>query len=212
MKIILLGAPGAGKGTQAANISKHYGIPHISTGDIFRENIRQKTPVGIKASEYIEKGMLVPDELVLQIVAERLNRDDCKNGFLLDGFPRTLPQAAALDQEVEVDVVLNIDVDQKQLLDRIIGRRTCPNCAGTFHISNLESDLCPVCGNKLVQRDDDKEETVKKRLEVYNSQTAPLIEHYSQQGKLVSIDGNRSIDEVFQAAIKELQGKENALH
>lgn len=212
MRIILLGAPGAGKGTQAIQLSKALGIPHISTGDIFRENIKGGTPIGVRAKEYIDQGMLVPDELTLQIVQDRLEREDCNAGFLLDGFPRTLPQAEALDATVKVDVALNIDIDQSILKARLCGRRTCPNCGGTYHVHSHKSENCPACQEKLVIRKDDNEETVTKRLEVYNQQTAPLIQFYSEQAKLKNVNGNQDVDVVFNECMLKLKEYKNALY
>jgi adenylate kinase len=205
MKVILLGAPGAGKGTQAIKLSRELNIPQISTGDIFRENIREGTPVGVRAKEFIDKGMLVPDEITLEIVVERLKKDDCANGYLLDGFPRTLPQAKALAELVEIDVALNIDIDQTILKERLCGRRCCPECGGTYHIKHLEGDACPECGAKLIIRKDDNVETVTKRLEVYNLQTAPLISYYEACGKLFNVDGNRDVEDVFKTCLDRLK-------
>lgn len=203
MKIILLGAPGAGKGTQAARICKKFAIPHISTGDMFRENIKGGTELGNLAKSYIDKGELVPDEVTLALVKDRLSKDDCANGFLLDGFPRTVAQADGLKTVTELDCVVNIDVDTNLLLDRITGRRICAKCAGTYHISALESDKCPVCGSELVQRADDNEATVKSRIDVYNSQTKPLIDYYGD--KVMSVNGNLTADEVFDGIVKILE-------
>jgi len=204
MRLVLLGAPGSGKGTQATRISQRYNIVHISTGDMFRENISGNTPLGALAKGYMDEGKLVPDQLVLDMVEDRLNKADCQNGFLLDGFPRTLPQAEELSKKITLDCVLNIDIDQNLLLDRLTGRRVCKNCAGTFHIALLEGSTCPKCGGELIQRKDDTAETVSKRLEVYYSQTAPLIEYYSKQNKLVTIDGGQDIDKVFSDASAKL--------
>lgn len=196
MKIILLGAPGAGKGSQAVKIAAKYGIAHISTGDALRANIKNGTELGKFAKSYIDKGQLVPDEVVVGIVADRIKQDDCKNGFLLDGFPRTIAQAEALGKLTDIDYVINIDVDFDLIADRIGGRRMCA-CGESYHISSYKSDKCAKCGATLYQRDDDKEETVKARLKVYQAQTEPLIGFYKGSGKLVDVDGNRSIDEVF---------------
>ncbi len=203
MKMILLGAPGAGKGTQAVRICKQFNIPHISTGDMFRENIKNGTDLGKLAKSYIDNGKLVPDEVTLAMVKDRLERSDCENGFLLDGFPRTIAQADGLKELTQLDCVLNIDVDTALLLDRITGRRICPKCAGTYHVSNLESDKCPVCGETLVQRADDNEETVKSRIDVYNAQTKPLISYYGDCVK--TVNGNVSADEVFAETVKVLE-------
>ncbi len=201
MKMILLGAPGAGKGTQATRICKKYGISHISTGDMFRENIGNNTELGKLAKTYIDAGKLVPDEVTLAMVKDRLAREE--KGFLLDGFPRTIAQAQGLKELTELDCVLNIDVDTDLLLNRITGRRICPKCAGTFHVSTLESNVCPVCSAELVQRADDNEETVKARIDVYNAQTKPLIEYYGENVK--TVDGNQSADEVFEGIVKVLE-------
>lgn len=202
MNLILLGAPGAGKGTQAVRMAAEYGIPHISTGDIFRKNIKEQTPVGIKAKSYIDKGQLVPDEVVVELVALRLKEEDAKNGFLLDGFPRTIAQAKALDAIAKIDTVVNIDVDLGALSERLCGRRVCSKCGESYHITTKSDNVCDKCGAELMHRDDDKPETVNKRLEVYVASTAPLIEYYAAQGKLVTVDGMGKIEEVF-SEIKE---------
>lgn len=205
MKVILLGAPGAGKGTQAVRLAKRYNIPHISTGDIFRSNIKERTPIGIVAKSYIDKGQLVPDEVTIQIVKERLEKDDCKNGYLLDGFPRTVSQAEALDGFSEIDSVVNIDVPLHKLMRRITGRRVCGKCGESYHIDYLDgSTSCRKCDGELIQRADDNEETVGKRLEVYEKQTAPLIDHYKSKGKLIDIDGDGDIESVFAAIVERL--------
>lgn len=205
MKVILLGAPGAGKGTQAVRLAQRYNIPHISTGDIFRSNIKERTPIGIVAKSYIDKGQLVPDEVTIQIVKERLEKDDCKNGYLLDGFPRTVSQAEALDGFSEIDSVVNIDVPLNKLMRRITGRRVCGKCGESYHIDYLDgSTSCRKCDGELIQRADDNEETVGKRLEVYEKQTAPLIDHYKSKGKLIDIDGDGDIDSVFAAIVERL--------
>ncbi|MBF7095971.1 adenylate kinase [Alkalibacter mobilis] len=213
MRIILLGPPGAGKGTQAANIVEAYNIPHISTGDIFRKNLKENTALGLKAKEYMDKGLLVPDELVVDLVKDRLTEDDCKTGFMLDGFPRTVVQAEALDTELEkldmkLSAVLNIEVDQNLLLQRITGRRICRSCGATYHVSfnpPKEEAVCDLCGGELYQRDDDVEETVAKRLQVYNEQTQPLIDFYKNSGLLVDIDGQQEIEAVFDEIKKALE-------
>lgn len=197
MNIILLGAPGAGKGTQAVAMAERYKIPHISTGDIFRKNIREKTPIGLVAKSYIDKGQLVPDEVTIQIVKERLDEDDCKNGFLLDGFPRTVAQAEALGTFTEVEHVVNIDVPSERLLKRITGRRVCPKCGQSYHVDMLGGKDSCGCGEKLVQRADDNEETVGNRLKVYGEQTAPLVKYYEDKGVMVTIDGDKPVEEVF---------------
>lgn len=202
MNLILLGAPGAGKGTQAVRMAAEYGIPHISTGDIFRKNIKEQTPVGIKAKSYIDKGQLVPDEVVVELVALRLKEEDAKNGFLLDGFPRTIAQAKALDAIAKIDTVVNIDVDLGALSERLCGRRVCSKCGESYHITTKSDNVCDKCGAELMHRDDDKPETVNKRLEVYVASTAPLIEYYAAQGKLVTVNGMGKIEEVF-SEIKE---------
>ena len=205
MKVILLGAPGAGKGTQAVRLAKRYNIPHISTGDIFRSNIKERTPIGIVAKSYIDKGQLVPDEVTIQIVKERLEKDDCKNGYLLDGFPRTVSQAEAFDGFSEIDSVVNIDVPLHKLMRRITGRRVCGKCGESYHIDYLDgSTSCRKGDGELIQRADDNEETVGKRLEVYEKQTAPLIDHYKSKGKLIDVDGDGDIDSVFAAIVERL--------
>lgn len=189
MKLILLGAPGAGKGTQATRISEKYSIPHISTGDILRRNIKEGTELGKLAKSYIDKGMLVPDEVVIGLMKERLNEEDCKKGFLLDGFPRTVKQAESLETVTDIDVVLDISVPYGIIVDRIAGRRMCV-CGESYHVSMGIGDTCLKCGAKLYQRDDDKPETVKARIDVYDKQTSPLIDFYNAKGILKSIDGN----------------------
>ena len=191
MNIILLGAPGAGKGTEASRIVADYKLPHISTGDIFRENIKNQTPIGLLAKSYIDKGALVPDEVTCKIVEERISREDCQNGYMLDGFPRTIAQAEALDKITKIDLVINIDVDFSLLLDRICGRRVCKDCGETYHLKRLNGETkCARCGGELYQRKDDNPETVKSRLDVYNSQTSPLIEYYTNKGVIFNVDGN----------------------
>ncbi len=199
MNIILLGAPGAGKGTQASKISDRYNLPHISTGDIFRENIKNQTPIGLLAKTYIDDGQLVPDEDTCNIVRERISQSDCKNGYMLDGFPRTIAQAEELDVISHVDVVVNIDVDTSLLLDRLCGRRVCKSCGESYHISRLNGETkCVRCGGELYQRKDDNPETVSKRLNVYHKQTAPLIEYYTKKGLLFNVDGNATPEAVFE--------------
>ncbi len=205
MKLILLGAPGCGKGTQAGNISDKYDLPHISTGDIFRENIKNKTPIGIKVKEIMDNGNLCPDELTVELVKDRLSKPDCKNGYLLDGFPRNLFQAKALDEFNAPDKVVNIEVDLEKIEKRITGRRSCPVCKGSFHIDFIgDTKICPDCGGELIIRKDDNPETVKSRLAVYREQTEPLEDYYSKQGKLVNVDGNKDIDDVFAEIVKVL--------
>ncbi len=201
MKLILLGAPGAGKGTQATRISDKYNLPHISTGDILRKNIKEGTKLGIEAKSYIDAGKLVPDEVVINIVKDRLQQADCKNGFILDGFPRTCPQAEALDKVTKIDAVINIAVDPALIVNRITGRRMCA-CGESYHISMGIGDTCPKCGSKLYQRDDDKEETVKERMQVYENQTAPLIDYYTAKGLVVDVDGGKPLNEVFEQISK----------
>ena len=201
MKLILLGAPGAGKGTQATRISDKYNLPHISTGDILRKNIKEGTALGIQAKSFIDAGRLVPDEVVIDIVKDRLQQADCKNGFILDGFPRTCPQAEALDKVTEIDAVINIAVDPALIVNRITGRRMCA-CGESYHISMGIGDTCPKCGAKLYQRDDDKEETVKERMQVYENQTAPLIDYYTAKNLVVDVDGGKPLNEVFEQISK----------
>lgn len=200
MNIVLLGAPGAGKGTQAVKIAEKYGLVHISTGDIFRANIKNNTPIGQVAKSYIDAGKLVPDEVTCEIVKQRLEKKDVAAGYVLDGFPRNLSQAHELDKFAQIDVCLNIDVDEALLLDRICGRRVC-SCGASYHISTLNgADTCEKCGNKLYAREDDNPETVKARLATYNIQTAPLIAYYGAQGKLKNVlCGNKNPSEVFEA-------------
>lgn len=206
MNIILLGAPGAGKGTQASKIAEHYGILHISTGDIFRANIKGGTEIGKLAKSYIDAGKLVPDEVTCDIVKDRLTWEDAKSGYMLDGFPRNLFQAEQLDTFAKVDLCLNIDVDEALLMDRICGRRVC-SCGESYHVSTLNgATACAKCGGELYQRADDNPETVKTRLDTYNTQTAPLIDYYKKQGKLQSVtSGKGSPDEVFEQ-IKKILG------
>ncbi len=205
MNIILLGPPGAGKGTQAKMISEKYGIPQIATGDILREAVAKGTELGKKAKEYMDRGELVPDEIVIGIVKERLKQPDCENGFILDGFPRTLAQAEALDKMLEelgkkLDAVINIDVPEEEIVKRIVNRRTCKNCGAVYHLifnpPKVEGK-CDKCGGELYQRDDDKEETVRERLRVYRERTEPLIEYYKNKGLLYNVDGTKDIEGVF---------------
>jgi adenylate kinase len=205
MKLILLGAPGSGKGTQAAYITEKYDLPHISTGDIFRENMKNLTPIGIRIKEVMDKGNLCPDELTIELVKDRVQQPDCKKGYLLDGFPRNVAQAEALDKFDAPDVVIDIDVDLEKIEKRVVGRRSCSKCNGSFHVDFIgQTDICPDCGGKLTIRKDDNPETVKERLSVYQKQTLPLIEYYSKQGKLVKVDGNRLITQVFEEIVKVL--------
>ena len=207
MNIILLGAPGAGKGTQASKIQTHYNLLHISTGDIFRANIKGGTDIGKLAKSYIDAGKLVPDEVTCDIVKDRLNWDDAKDGYMLDGFPRNVFQATELDKFAEIDLCLNIDVDEALLMDRICGRRVC-SCGESYHVSTLNgATTCAKCGKELYQRADDNPETVKTRLDTYKSQTAPLIDYYRAQGKLATVtSGEMSPDEVF-GQIKKILDK-----
>lgn len=205
MNIILLGAPGAGKGTQASKIVDAYKLPHISTGDIFRENIKNQTQIGLLAKSYIDQGLLVPDEVTCKIVEERISRADCANGYMLDGFPRTIAQAEALDQITHLDLVINIDVDQSLLLNRLCGRRVCRDCGESYHVSKIgDESKCARCGGELYQRKDDNPETVQSRLDVYNGQTSPLIDYYTKKGIIFNVVGNTSPDEVFAEISKKL--------
>lgn len=212
MKIIMLGAPGAGKGTQAIKIAEKYSIPHISTGDIFRANIKNGTTLGKKAKTYMDKGLLVPDELVVDLVVDRLNQEDCVNGCVLDGFPRTIPQAEALDKALtemgeSVDYVINIAVPDENIVRRMSGRRACLECGATYHIVHAPSKnegVCDNCHGKLILRDDDKAETVQKRLNVYHEQTQPLIDYYTNKNILVTVDGTIDIDDVFAEIVRVL--------
>ena len=214
MRLVIMGPPGAGKGTQAALIKKEYEIPHISTGDMFREAISNQTALGIEAKKNIDKGMLVPDSVTISLVKERLSCEDCKKGFLLDGFPRTIAQAKALDDilkelNIKLDAVINIDVDFNVLVDRIVGRRVCPNCGESFHISARppkKEGICDACGEKLIIRKDDTRETVVTRLDVYTNQTKPLLEYYNKQGIVKNICGLGDIDVIFSNIKKSLGG------
>ena len=213
MKIIMLGAPGAGKGTQAKMIADKYGVPHISTGDIFRANIKNGTELGMEAKKYMDQGLLVPDELTVRILLDRVAQDDCKNGYVLDGFPRTIPQAEVLDSELtklgdHIDYAINVDVPDENIVKRMSGRRACLTCGATYHIEHVppkKEGICDVCGSELVLRDDDKPETVKNRLNVYHEQTQPLIDFYTEKGVLKTVDGTVPMAEVF-AAITAILG------
>ena len=201
--IILLGAPGAGKGTQAAMIAEEFNVPHISTGDILRRNMKEGTPLGLKAKAFVESGGLVPDEVVIGLVEDRLSQDDCKNGYILDGFPRTIAQAEALDKVARIDLAINIEVPFETIIDRLGGRRVCV-CGETYHVSMLNGETtCKRCGKELFIRDDDKPETVKNRLKVYSDQTQPLIDYYRSQNKVVDIEANGTKEEIF-ADIKKV--------
>ena len=213
MKIIMLGAPGAGKGTQAKMIADKYGVPHISTGDIFRANIKNGTELGMEAKKYMDQGLLVPDELTVRILLDRVAQDDCKNGYVLDGFPRTGPHAGVLDSELtklgdHIDYAINVDVPDENIVKRMSGRRACLTCGATYHIEHVppkKEGICDVCGSELVLRDDDKPETVKNRLNVYHEQTQPLIDFYTEKGVLKTVDGTVPMEEVF-AAITAILG------
>lgn len=214
MNVVLLGPPGAGKGTQAARIVEKYGVPHISTGDIFRANIKAGTELGKRAQEYMNRGELVPDELVVEIATDRLAADDCKEGFLLDGFPRTVFQAEKLDEFMaskgrKIEHVLNIEVGRDDLMARLTGRRVCKSCGASFHVVNIppkQEGICDNCGAELVQRADDNEETASNRIEVYNRETKPLIDYYEKAGNIVNIDGGKAAEDVF-AAIADRLGE-----
>lgn len=214
MKIIMLGAPGAGKGTHAKKITEKFGIPAISTGGIFRENIKNGTELGKKAKEYMDAGNLVPDELVCDLVVDRLKQDDCKNGYILDGFPRTIPQAEALTAALAkdddaIDYALEIFIEDQAIIDRMSGRRVCKSCGATYHVVNIPpktEGVCDECDGELIVRDDDAPETVKKRLDVYHEQTAPLIDYYKKQGILKVIDGSKGLDTCFEEICGILEG------
>ena len=212
MKIIMLGAPGAGKGTQAKKIAAKYGIPHISTGDIFRANIKEGTELGKKAKTYMDQGLLVPDELVVDLVVDRLQQDDCKKGYVLDGFPRTIPQAESLDAALakvgdKMEYAIDVNVPDENIVNRMGGRRACVGCGATYHIvynpTKVEG-ICDACGEKLILRDDDKPETVQKRLGVYHEQTQPLIDYYTKAGILKEVDGTVDMEDVFQSIVQIL--------
>ena len=212
MKVIMLGAPGAGKGTQAQKIAAKFDIPHISTGDIFRANIKQGTELGLKAKSYMDAGALVPDELVVDLVVDRIGQADCANGYVLDGFPRTIPQAECLtkalaEKEDDIDYAVDVEVPDENIISRMSGRRACLNCGATYHVVTIppkQEGICDKCGSELVLRDDDKPETVAKRLEVYHNQTKPLIEYYETQGHLAVVDGTKGMEEVFADILKIL--------
>ena len=212
MKIIMLGAPGAGKGTQAKMIADKYAIPHISTGDIFRANIKNGTELGQKAKTYMDQGLLVPDELVVDLVVDRVKQDDCKNGYVLDGFPRTIPQAESLDAALakldeKIDYAINVEVPDENIIARMSGRRACVSCGATYHIVHIPTKvegICDRCGAELILRDDDKPETVKKRLDVYHDQPQPLIDYYTKSDVLVEVDGTQDMNDVFGAIVNIL--------
>lgn len=213
MKIIMLGAPGAGKGTQAKKIADKWQIPHISTGDIFRANIKNGTELGKKAKEFMDQGLLVPDELVVDLVVDRVKQDDCAKGYVLDGFPRTIPQATALDEALasiggKIDYAINVEVPDENIINRMAGRRACVACGATYHIVHIPTKvegICDRCGAELILRDDDKPETVKKRLDVYHEQTQPLIDYYTEKGVLAEVDGTKDMEDVFNAIVKVLE-------
>lgn len=213
MKIIMLGAPGAGKGTQAKLIAEKYGIPHISTGDIFRANIKAGTALGMEAKKYMDQGLLVPDELTVRILLDRVAQDDCREGYVLDGFPRTIPQAEVLDQELEklgekIDYAVDVEVPDENIVKRMSGRRACLKCGATYHIEHIppkKEGICDDCGSELVLRDDDRPETVQNRLQVYHAQTQPLIDFYTAKGIMKAVDGTREMRDVF-AAITDILG------
>lgn len=207
MKIIMLGAPGAGKGTQAKLIAEKYQVPHISTGDIFRANIKNGTELGMEAKKYMDQGLLVPDELTVKILLDRVAQPDCKNGYVLDGFPRTIPQAEVLDEALtklgeKIDYAINVDVPDENIVRRMSGRRACLKCGATYHIEHVPpkaEGMCDACGSELVLRDDDKPETVQNRLKVYHDQTQPLIDFYTGKGVLRTVDGTVDMQDVFKA-------------
>lgn len=210
MKIVMLGAPGAGKGTQAKRIAAKFSIPHISTGDIFRANIKNNTPLGAKAKSYMDKGELVPDELVIELIMDRFAQDDCVNGYVLDGFPRTIPQAEELDKALKsvndnLDYAIDVEVPDDNIINRMSGRRACVNCGATYHIVHnppkVENE-CDTCNGELILRDDDKPETVKNRLDVYHIQTEPLLKYYTEKGILYTVDGTQDMDTVFDSICK----------
>ncbi len=213
MKIVMLGAPGAGKGTQAQMIADKYHIPHVSTGDIFRANIKNGTELGMEAKKYMDQGLLVPDELTVKILLDRVAQEDCKDGYLLDGFPRTIPQAEVLDKALAelgdaIDCAVNVDVPDENIVKRMSGRRACLSCGSTYHIEHIppkKEGVCDKCGNELVLRDDDKPETVLNRLEVYHKQTQPLIQFYEEKGVLKTVDGTKPMKEVFDSIVEILE-------
>lgn len=209
MKIVMLGAPGAGKGTQAEMLAEKYGIPHVSTGDIFRMNIKNGTELGMEAKKYMDQGLLVPDELTVRILLDRVAKDDCKEGYVLDGFPRNIPQANVLDEALSklgemIDYAINVEVPDENIIRRMSGRRACLACGATYHIEHVppkKEGICDKCGQELVLRDDDKPETVGNRLQVYKEQTQPLIDFYGKKGVLHNVDGTKDMNEVFEAIV-----------
>ncbi len=209
MKIIMLGAPGAGKGTQAKMIADKYGVPHVSTGDIFRANIKNGTELGMEAKKYMDQGLLVPDELTVKILLDRVSQLDCKNGYVLDGFPRTIPQAEVLDKALaelgeSIDYAIDVDVPDENIVKRMSGRRACVSCGATYHVVHVppkKEGICDRCGSELILRDDDKPETVKNRLDVYHKQTQPLIDFYTKKGVLKTVDGTVDMQDVFKAIV-----------
>lgn len=206
MRIVLLGAPGSGKGTMAQKLTTQLSIPQISTGDIFRQNLKDETPLGLQVKDIMAKGMLVPDEITIEIVKDRLAKPDCANGYILDGFPRSTVQAEALDTFENVDCAVNLEVDSEAIVKRLSGRRFCPDCNGTFHVSKLDNEtVCPVCNGTLIIREDDKEATVRNRLDVYQKTTLPLVDFYAQQGKLITVDGNGTVEEVYDRILSALK-------
>ena len=208
MRIILLGSPGAGKGTQAKIITEELSIPHISTGDILRKAIEEKTPLGLKAKKYMDKGYLVPDNLIINLIKERIKREDCKKGFLLDGFPRTIPQAQALEEISNIDKVIKLKIENDVAIERLSGRRTCKDCGAMYHVIYLSSrreGICDRCGGELIIREDDRKEAILKRLEVYREETRPLIEYYKKQGLLSIIDGGRRKEEVLKDLLSSIR-------
>ncbi len=205
MKIILLGAPGSGKGTMAQKLTSELKIPQISTGDIFRKNLKEETPLGLQIKDILNSGGLVPDEITIEIVKNRLAESDCANGYILDGFPRSIAQAKALDTFQNIDCAVNLDVDNATIVSRLSGRRFCPECSGTFHVSTLsDPSVCPVCGGKLIVRKDDSEETVLERLRVYETTTLPLIEYYKARGKLLTVNGTGGVEVVYRRILDVL--------
>lgn len=206
MRIVLLGAPGSGKGTMAQKLTTQLSIPQISTGDIFRQNLKEETPLGLQIKDIMAKGMLVPDEITIEIVKDRLAKPDCANGYILDGFPRSIVQAEALDGFQTIDCAINLEVDNEAIVKRLSGRRFCPDCNGTFHVSTLADEhVCPACKGNLIVREDDKEHTVRNRLDVYAKTTLPLVDYYANQGKLVTVDGNGPIDVVYDRILSALK-------